>query len=469
MDLGTAPLFDLTAPAGVADGPAVSRSDELLAEIRDHRTVVAEREVATLPAIAEWVSEHVVLDEGDAATLTERCLDTGLPVAGPGAPLVSDFAVMELSALLGRSLDSGRNYVGQVVELAYRLPRLWARVLDGAVPVWRALRVADSTRLLPENAAAFVDAQLAPFAHGCSWAQVDRLVEEALVRYDPEAAEEKRHAAQDHRHVETGLGQVGYDGIAHVSGVLDVADALDLERAVARRAKLYGQLGDDDSLDVRRAKALGEIARDDLALDLEVADPETGEITRTICGRKTELTLHLSAIDQTLGRLGNTRTPISVEQIRTWLDLPNTSVIVRPVIDLAGSQPVDSYEIPERIARQVKLRDHHCVFPHCTRPAESCDLDHIEAYAEGGETSARNLAPKCRGHHRMKTAGRASYRMLKPGTYYWTLPSATYLVDPHRHLPTHRDSNVRPARGIATQPPNPASAGPSLCAQLAAE
>jgi hypothetical protein len=38
-------------------------------------------------------------------------------------------------------------------------------------------------------------------------------------------------------------------------------------------------------------------------------------------------------------------------------------VILRPVLDLAGHQPVDSYEIPDRIARQVKLRDHHCVFP----------------------------------------------------------------------------------------------------------
>ena len=182
--------------------------------------------------------------------------------------------------------------------------------------MWKALRIADSTRLLPADAAAFVDRQLAPYAHGCSWAQVDRLVEEALVRFDPEAAEERRREAQDHRHVDLGLDQVGYDGIAHGSTALDAADALDLEQAIARRAKLAGQLGDEDSLDVRRAKALGEIAREDLILDLEVADPETGEITRTIPGRKTELILHLSATDQTVGRFGNTRTPISVEQIK---------------------------------------------------------------------------------------------------------------------------------------------------------
>src|SRR5690349_8657761 len=159
MDLGTAPLFDLPAPLRVeADETAVpvalTRSQELLAEIRYDDQVIRDREISKVRHIAEWALEHVVDDEADAATLTERGLDTGLPVAGPGAPLISDFAVMELSALLGRSLDSGRCYVGQVVELSHRLPQLWQRTLDGQVPVWKALRIADHTKSLCEDAAA---------------------------------------------------------------------------------------------------------------------------------------------------------------------------------------------------------------------------------------------------------------------------------------------------------------------------
>src|SRR5688572_8293381 len=155
MDLGTAPLFDLTAPAAeVVEPAAVSRSDELLAGIRTNRAVLTDCQINEVRQIAEWTELHVVADDAaDISTLTERRLDTGLPLAGPGAPLISDFAVMELSALLGRSLDSGRNYVGQVIELAHRLPKTWARLLDGEVPVWKALRIADSTRLLPEDAA----------------------------------------------------------------------------------------------------------------------------------------------------------------------------------------------------------------------------------------------------------------------------------------------------------------------------
>ncbi|KAA1426953.1 HNH endonuclease signature motif containing protein [Nocardioides antri] len=433
MDLGTAPIFDLTAaPADeAAEGAPVSRSQELLAEIRANRTMLLDCQINEVRQIAEWAAEHVVSEEsGDAATLTERGLDTGLPVAGPGAPLVSDFAVMELTALLGRSLDSGRSYIGQVVELAYRLPKTWARVLEGRAPVWKALRVADATRTLPFDAAGFVDRHLAPFAHGITWAQVDRLVEEALVRFDPAAAEEKRRVAQDHRHFDIDLQQTGYHGTAHVSGVLDAADALDLEHAISRRAKVLGQLGCEETLDVRRSIAAGELARHDLSLDLDIADPATGETTRTVPGRKVELVLHVSAADQTVGRIGNTRTPIAPEQIKTWIRTPGTTVIIRPVLDLAGHQPVDSYEIPDRIRRQVTLRDHHCAFPHCTKPAESCDLDHVVPHREGASTCPCNLAPLCRGHHRLKTAGRMTYRSLTPGTYHWTGPSGQWLVDP---------------------------------------
>jgi hypothetical protein len=448
----------------VGEPAALSRSQELLAGIRDNRSVLIDCQINEVRQIAEWAGEHTVADEADASTITERGLDTGLPVAGEGAPLISDFAVMELSALLGRSLDSGRAYVGQVVELAYRLPKTWARVLAGRVPVWKALRIAESTRMLPEDAAGFVDRQLAPFAHGCSWAQIDRLVEEALVRYDPTAAEEKRQDAQETRHVDIDLDQVGFDGTAGVSATLDVADALDLEAAVARRAKELGQLGCEESLAVRRAIALGEIARQDLSLDLHTVDPDTGEITRTVPGRKTELILHLNAADLTtaagdagvadgaqaaVGRFANTRTPISPVQIKAWLGTPGTSVLVRPVIDLNGHQPVDSYEIPDRIRREVTLRDHHCTYPYCTRPAERCDLDHNVPHTHGGPTCRCNLNPKCRGHHRYKTSGQATCRTLSPGTYLWTLPSGLYLVDPTgTHDLTPRPGTTQPTERI---------------------
>jgi hypothetical protein len=389
MDLGDGSLFDLPATVRVeADEPAVaeplSPSDELLMGIRGHRSVIADEEISLVAKIAGWAALHTVGPEsGDAASLWERGLDTEIPVAGPGAPLLSDFAVMELSAVLGRSKDSGRSYIGQVVELAYRLPETYRRVLAGEVAVWKALRIAEFTRSLPPEAATFVDHHLAPFAHSVAWAQVDRLIDEALIRFDPDAWETKRREANETRGVDLGLDHLDPTGIAYGTTALDLPDALDLEQAIARRATVLGELGCEETLTVRRAKALGEIARDDLALDLPIADPETGEITRTVPGRKVELVFHLSE-DGVVARCGNTKTPVLPEQIKGWVDTPNTKVTLRPVLDLAGCQPADSYEIPDRIRRQVTLGDHHCNYPYCTHPAETCDLDHSIPHNRGG-------------------------------------------------------------------------------------
>jgi hypothetical protein len=83
---------------------------------------------------------------------------------------------------------------------------------------------------------------------------------------------------------------------------------------------------------------------------------------------------------------------------------------------------VDSYEIPDRIAEQVRHRDRTCVFPGCTRASMRCDIDHIRPYDRGGTTSSDNLAALCRRHHRHKTFGGWTYWMVEPGMYLWRSP-----------------------------------------------
>jgi hypothetical protein len=50
----------------------------------------------------------------------------------------------------------------------------------------------------------------------------------------------------------------------------------------------------------------------------------------------------------------------------------------------------------------VQARDGTCQVPTCSRPATECDLDHEQPHPRG-PTSADNLRPLCRKHHRMKT------------------------------------------------------------------
>ena len=52
--------------------------------------------------------------------------------------------------------------------------------------------------------------------------------------------------------------------------------------------------------------------------------------------------------------------------------------------------------------RAIELRDRICTHPYCYEPAESCQVDHIETYAEGGSTTQENGRLLCGFHNRMR-------------------------------------------------------------------
>ncbi len=161
-----------------------------------------------------------------------------------------------------------RRYVGHALELRHRLPRVWRRVVKGDLRPYLARRVADQTLSLSPEAASFVDRHVAPVAHKIGPVQLERLVDEAIATHMPDLAEERRLAKADGRYFTVEAQQVSYDGTSAVHGELDLADALDLEHAIAGLAAQLKDLGSEDSLDVRRAAAVGELARAQLALDL---------------------------------------------------------------------------------------------------------------------------------------------------------------------------------------------------------
>ncbi|MCW2813003.1 MAG: endonuclease [Nocardioides sp.] len=162
----------------------------------------------------------------------------GLPLAGRGAPLVAEFCLAEFAAAIGRTTDSGKLLIAHGLELKYRLPRTWDRMTSGDLPAWRARRVAEATLLLSPEAAAYVDAQVAPFAHKVGFAQLDRLVQEAMDRFMPEVAKEKAEQAADSRHVRFHHDQVSFNGTTRIEGELGLVDG------VAGRAPGDGGGGD---------------------------------------------------------------------------------------------------------------------------------------------------------------------------------------------------------------------------------
>jgi len=404
-----------------------THSTAVLATARRARAEADAAEAEVLAAAVEWAGLHEITDPEEVATWR----DTPVPLAGEGAPQVSEFAVIEFAAAIGMSTDAGKRLVSEAMELAHRLPRLWTRVQAGTLVAWKARWVAAATLDLSPEAAAYVDAQVARFAHRVGTAQLRRLVDTAIVRFMPEYAEERRQLAADQRHFTVEQQQVSFNGTTVVHGELDLADALDLDQAVRAGAAQLAELGCADSLDVRRAAALGHLARGETALTLATTDAPPQRPSRTI-----NLFVHLTpdGIADLEGHSLLTKT-----QMAAWCGAPESRITVRPVIDLAStsstdpSLATDTYVIPEKIREHVILRDRTCVFPWCNRNARRCDLDHITPFdPEGrpGQTSIDNLAPLCRRHHRLKTHSAWTYSVIEPGSYLWRSPYGyTYLRD----------------------------------------
>ncbi|MFC7362826.1 HNH endonuclease signature motif containing protein [Nocardioides astragali] len=437
-------------------GPGTEVDDDLtasglLALARDRKAAEDRAAADLLDLAARWADLHPPESIHHAATFTSgrgMGLEVEEPIAGEGCPTVAEFCVAELGTVLGISIVSAKRLIGHALELRHRLPRLWTQVQSGGVAPWRARMVAEATihatpSLTPE-AAGWVDAQVAAVAGRVGPAQLDRLVAETIKRFelaaaDPAADPEDGHLSVDPRHATLHDQDVHYAGTMHLEADLDIADALDVDRVLTHGAELRKALGSTESLDARRAAALGDLARTQTALDLHRqggAGPRDGDDLPP--AREVVLHAHfdasldgLSTVFGPTGRLEEGQRLLLLEQVRAWCGESRTKVTVKPVIDLNAHLEAPGYEIPDRIREQVLLRDRTCVFPWCSRPSRRCDADHVieydhDAEAEGrpqpGPTVTPNLAALCRFHHRLKTHTAWHYDVIGPGEFEWTSP-----------------------------------------------
>ncbi len=178
-----------TADHSLAGVPTPGSPGAVLSAARNHQRAVVWGEAGLLASAVAWASMHEPVEGADAAVWWQG--GNALPLAGDGVPEVAEFAVAEFATAVGLSTDAGRRLVGHALELAWRLPQLWALVQQGRVPVWRARRVAEATLALSPGAAGFVDRQVAAVVGRVSLPQLDHLIHEAQTRVDGLEREEE--------------------------------------------------------------------------------------------------------------------------------------------------------------------------------------------------------------------------------------------------------------------------------------
>ena len=240
----------------------------------------------------------------------------------------------------------------------------------------------------------------------------------------------------------------GFGGSLEMAGTFTALDGAALRAAVEARADRLGlqfrlgvKAGTLDAVPTRAellAQALAELVREGLVAG------------RTGSGPVTDLTLVAHASDP----LGTSNTNSSNEDLsdQTVRTLCCDPVVRTVVLDSLGN-PVDlgraTRIVPKGLRRALEVRDGGCVFPGCDAPASWCDAHHVVRWADGGATSAENLALLCRHHHGV--SHRHGWTMTadpdRAQRFTWTRP------DGHQ-IGSHRGSDHARSAG-GNDPPVP--------------
>ncbi len=250
-------------------------------------------------------------------------------------------------------------------------------------------------------------AKVVPFAATHTPGESGKKTRVLVTAIDPVGARKRRRKAAEQDHgvflnpVEPGTSEIrAVMPTAHAEAVMQAVNTLakDVRFEVADGCITRGQ---------RRVAAL---------VALTLGDP--GSVA-TVDGpvQEAKLAVHVNVLvpletivgcSEQGGRIGNT--PCTADEIRDVLAdaALGSSTIRRLVTDSTGCilDAGRRYYLASDLQKLVlRLRDQHCRFPGCNRPAERCEIDHAHPYDTGGHTDTCNLGPLCKHHHEMKTAG----------------------------------------------------------------
>ena len=178
------------------------------------------------------------------------------------------------------------------------------------------------------------------------------------------------------------------------------------------------------TMDMKRADALSEIAGIAVSLSADEAKSHRRSVSVNVTIDLPTL-LGLKDNPGQLAGYGVLPAPImralaGEGKWRRFITDPNTGTL----LDYGR----DSYQPPQDLVDYLIARDRTCRFPGCRQSAARADIDHAEAWEDGGETSAANLGALCRRHHRMKTTGGWKLTSSEDGSCNWESP------DGHRYF-----------------------------------
>lgn len=353
---------------------------------------LARAEVAARTAARAYAEQlaaiHAVLSE--ARAFPKLYLGADAVLGRDAVEFAERAAIADLAVRLSVGEGAIRAQAAQAEALLRCAPRVWAACREGDVTAANARTVAELVATLPEPAwESFESFVLAPAA----------TLAPARFRTAARAARERLQPDPRQRHLErAGHRRVvlerDVDGMCWLSAYLPAPAA---ERAMARiaAAAIHLAAAPDETRTLDQLRA-------DVAADLLAGVLGTGGAGVSVAVTVPVLTL-LGRSDEpgTLEGYG----PIDAATARELAGhAPSfTRILTQPITGTVLDIDRTSYRPPADLKRWLGVRDGGCcTFAGCGKPARACDLDHTVAWADGGTTSAANLAHLCRNHHRLK-------------------------------------------------------------------
>ena len=387
-----APLYDLSRAEsrvefGMAEAEIAQRSQWRAAAAVYRAVESTMREAARHP---EVFLPLATINKTDAVEFAERA------------------AAADLAVRLNLAEATVRSHATVAAALRERLPLMWAWFGEGEVSTANARESASLVADLPSSVwsafdAALVEARLLAPSRFRTRARALR------ERLHPSTLDERLLAASTARGVWSELER---DGMGWLHAHLPASS---LTLAMARIDGLaLDHLAETDetrTMAQLRADTLSDLLVGEIGTDVVVSVALTIPALSLLGGAGTAVLDGAGPIDAATAR--------SLVGTATAFTRVLTDPIDSAILDLDRRQ----YRPTAALKRWLALRDVTCTFPGCGRAASRCDLDHTTAWAEGGVTSAGNLAHLCRKHHVMKHETKWKVDRPPGSQPVWTSPT----------------------------------------------
>jgi Domain of unknown function (DUF222)/HNH endonuclease len=371
--------------------------------MQSHKRLAAHYEAASLADMVEVAH----CPAGDAVSPVERSSDQ------------EEFASDDIRAALRLTRSSAENQLGFAMELRERLPQVWELLTTGLIDLARAKTIVYGTSHLSGQTAREVVDRILDRAPNLTTGQLAARIRRLCVEADPDEAKSRYQDAVDQRRIVT---QADVDGTAGLFGLNLPPHRVS---AVTRRINKIAR-GLKHSDDPRTADQI----RADVFLDLLAGVGLSNAGSRAIVDIRVDMATLMGTDDNAAEIPGFG--PVIADIARKVVQEQQDAEWRYAVVDEDGrtiSTGTTQRRPTTAQTRSVQAAYPTCVFPGCRMPATDCDLDHREAWAEGGPTTEDNLAPLCRHDHIVRHNG-WTIKRLSDGSHQWTSRlSHIYITD----------------------------------------